>query len=339
MIFNIHLVPGGTVGASPLPNELPYELLTARAADGAIRDWTLFSSGAATITNAADIALGLAGWRSAFALGAGVGDLYSLVGMYVFNPGVVSSISHIGSFSALIDGSITDPVVARTYGYYYLETDARLNAVIGSIADFAFFLSPSWIGNTVNGEGFKATQGFGICWANSLGPNYNLFVSTASLSPNSIFIAVDTGIPALDGVSRVLRVEWGWDDNLVSSVIRAVIDGVTVAEILGPLSLDTTDKLAAFSHGICCGIDRCDDSVFGGDLNSLEAFFGTTLGIRTGNLGAVAPIPPPPIVPSLNPCSVITPIFFGQSAGAIPTFQPCSGTGQPNVPGQPVHCG
>lgn len=330
--FHYHLVPGGTVGSNPQPNAVPYDLLSLRPSSLTYNDWMFGSNGGFSITNAADTIKRIVGWRALMPLGSGVQGFACVTMVDTITFGALNGFPHYSPFTAIMNGVVTDPLIAATLGYYFIETDAIIMSVsTGSVGDFSFILAPSFNKIPSGGSGvqdLQGTTGYGLCWSKNLpNDNYHLFISVNEID----FLAlIDTGVPALDGNIRVLRVEWGWDQSINKPVIRGIIDGIKVAEILGPLvgQFNTNFRLGAFTQGMFCGIDESNDG--NQALNSIDAFFGMSLGVQAARLDE-APVPPPPPEPPppvLTNCSIIIPVFVDEGAGVIETFTPCSGTGQ-----------
>lgn len=335
--FFLHVIPGGTVGIGPQTLGAAHELITQRPNQNLANDWNMFNLAPCTCINGADVARGLVGWKAEFLVGVGsAGDSLSGVGIFsTINAGAHETTPHFPEMAGLFSGAITG-VAASLFGYYFMETDVCITSatVVDPTKDFGFFVCPSWVSGSVTAH-FGGTNGFGLCWAAGLpNDNYHLFIAVGDAGGN-YFALVDTGIPALDAVTRLLRVEWGFDVTLAKPVIRGVIDDVIVAELIGPFVLDTAFELGAFSQGAMVGIDLSDLQPV---TNGITAFFGMASGIRIGGFTVIPPTPPVPPVVTLTPCSVITPTFFNQTPGVIVAFQPCSGTGQPTSPGQ-IPCG
>lgn len=265
--YLINLVPGGAVAIGPIPNEPPWEMPHAFGNNVLA---TFATNAGGTIQNQALVAPGLVGWRALIAL-AGAVNSRGLVNIGGTGAGAGGR-TRISPIASIMSGAVTG-FPATQAGHWYMETDVRMTVVTGAAPEIVFVMCPSWlVASGVIGTG----NGFGLVWANTLAnDNYHLIMADAS---GILFRDIDTGIPATDGNLRVLRVEWGWINN--APTVRALIDGIVVATITGPLTLNTANLLGMFNQHVQVGVDKMEASV----ANSIDAWIGNVIGLRMGRI-------------------------------------------------------
>jgi hypothetical protein len=190
----------------------------------------------AIAVNAADLAQGF-GWRLNVALANVVNEARARLHADTTQFQMPSPASILGGFTPI--------TVAEKFGLCAMETDVELRVTQGDPADqLSFAMAPAWIFGTA-GNGLAGSRGYGIVWGTLTGPNYRLF---ACEQVAGIFVSIDTGVSPLDGVKRLLRLEWGYDPAIASPVMRAVIDGVTVAQITS-IAFTNFQQIEAMNSG------------------------------------------------------------------------------------------
>lgn len=267
------IVPAGSVGLGPQPNQAPWELRTQRdnltpAVYFTLSDLTFGINGAATLTNFVDAAAGTVCFRAFCPLAAGA-NARAVVQFGGTGLGL-GGICKIPPVAGIMSGAV-GASIASLCPPMYMETTVRLNATIGGAGEIAFMFAPSF---TVAGGTFVATNGFGLTYFNSAAnDNYRIFVADASAG---LLVNLDTGINALTAAIRHLRLEWGFFGT--TPRIRAIIDGVLVGESIGPFVLNTANRLGAFASTVCVGVDKMQADA----TNQLEALIGHVEGIVIG---------------------------------------------------------
>lgn len=266
--YETHLVPGGAVGTNPQPTAAPWELNHAFGIGGVAG--ALWQGGAGVMQNQALAASGLVGWRSQVPL-AGAVNTRAMIQIGGTAAGVGGQ-TRISPIASVMSGAIGGYALTKA-GSWFMEGDVRLTTVTPDAAEIIFVFAPSW----VSASGVIGTaNGFGLVWANTLANNnWHLVIADAS---GALFASVDTGIVANDSVIKLLRLEYGAIGGL--PMIRALINGLEVAVINGPLVLDTATKLGAFNQMVCVGGDKMQASL----NNSTDAWIGTVLGLHLGRI-------------------------------------------------------
>lgn len=270
-ILVYHLVPGGTVGSNPQPNAQPWVINQNRnnSFPGTmVIDSIMVGNGGFVAQNFADTVLGTVSWRLQVTLGGGAN---SRAVLNIGGSGLgLGGFTRIPPMASIMSGGVTDAFIAPHARGFYMEGDVRIVPSIGAAAEIIFQFCPSM----GPGSGLiGATNGFGLVYANSLAnDNYWLVITDGA----TVIASADTGIPALDSVRRFLRVEWGWIAG--GPKIRAIIDGVQVAELVGPFVLNTANRLGAFGQHVTVGPDKMQAS----GLNSLDCYVGAAAGLAMG---------------------------------------------------------
>lgn len=272
-----NLVPGGTVGVSPRPTEVPYDLISTRYSaspayplgpGGSAGGFILATNGGATATNFADIILGIVCWRFFVNLAA-VNSSRACVNIGGAGGGP-GGFTKIGPMSSIMSGAASG-IVGGSAFHYYMQTDVKLIPSIAGPGEIVFIMGPSF---TPNIGTLPNTHGFGICYANSLpNDNYHIFISDVT---GVIVLSVDTGIPALDSVTRFLRLEWGWING--GPKIRLFADGALAVSSSGPYALTTANRLGAFTQHAFVGVDKMQNDA----ANQLDAYVGSIRGLELG---------------------------------------------------------
>jgi hypothetical protein len=251
-----HAVPGG----ASLSGDQPNDLVKGFAARG----FDLQGLNTGLGQNLVDATRGV-GWRLQVPLASVTGDAIARVYGDPLN-------TQLPSPGSMLSTSFTVPAAVRSgFGLYAMETDVALAVTQGDPADdLSFNLSPSHISGASAAE-FAGTTGYGICWATGLGPNYRLF---AVESVGGLFLNLDTGIAATDGVRRRVKFQWGTVGGVV--VLRAYFDGVLAAEQLGPIGALTAAQLGAFfTQNAVCGVEQH----IGDGANEITAYVGFAGGL------------------------------------------------------------